>query len=268
MNACTKESPAVDQLDELIARLERLPSEAGVYHKVLGELRDPNGTLEQVGLLVGSDPAITVEVIKTVNSAAFGYSRSIVDPIDAVMLLGGDQVLAIVLMVEVFGIQEGVQCLGFSFSRLLSHCRTVAWNARGLMRQVSKDRKLIGAAFTGGLLHDVGKLLLAANFPNEYEKCSDEAREVDVFGAGHAAIGARFLHRWQMPESVVGAVHDHNRMDLSGGDEMSLSDTIFVANAQAHYKQQTLPSGSSLSEQIALLRERFGNDRMSNWGFK
>lgn len=268
MNTCLKEPLAFDQLDELVEKLDRLPSEAGVYHKVLGELRDPNGTLEQVGLLVGSDPAITVEVIKTVNSAAFGYSRTIADPIDAVMLLGGDQVLAIVLMVEVFGIQEGVQCLGFSFPRLLSHCRTVAWNARGLMRQQCTDRKLIGAAFTGGLLHDVGKLLLAANFPDEYGRCSDQAKEIDMFGAGHAAIGSRFLFRWQMPDAVVEGVLNHSRFDVSEGEQLSLSDTIYVANAQAHYKHQSSPSAQSLPEQLVLLEERFGKDKLSDWGFK
>ncbi len=270
VSACIEDSVPMtgDQLDELIAKLRRLPSESGVYHKILGELRDPNGTLEQVGLLVGSDPAITVEVIKTVNSAAFGYSRTICDPIDAVMLLGGDQVLAIVLMVEVFGIQEGVKCLGFSFSRLLSHCRTVAWNSRGLMRQQSKDRRLIGAAFTGGLLHDVGKLLLAANFPDDYGKCTDEGKEEHVFGASHAAIGARFLHRWQMPPAVVDTVGNHSRLSQSDDPELSLSDIVYVANAQAHYKQKTAPSGLSLSEQVLQLQERFGKECLATWGFK
>lgn len=258
----------LENLDDLVTQLKRLPSERGVYHKVLKELKDPNGTLEQVGLLVGSDPAIAIEVIKTVNSAAFGYSRTICDPIDAVMLLGGDQVLAIVLMVEVFGIQEGIHCPGFSFPRLLSHSRTVAWNARGLMRQQSTDRKLIGAAFTGGLLHDVGKLLLAANFPEEFGKCTDEMRELKVFGAGHAAVGARFLHRWEMPELVVGAVDQHNRLAQTDDTDLSLADAIFVANAQAHYKHQSSPSGLSLSEQLAELKDRFGNDAMSEWGFK
>lgn len=270
MNTCL-DSPdplALEHLDDLVAQLKRLPSEKGVYHKVLKELKNPNGTLEQVGLLIGSDPAISIEVIKTVNSAAFGYSRTICDPIDAVMLLGGDQVLAIVLMVEVFGIQEGVHCPGFSFARLLSHSRTVAWNARGLMRQQCTNRKLIGAAFTGGLLHDVGKLLLAANFPEAFGECPNEMMEEREFGAGHSAIGARFLHRWQMPEIVVEAVDQHNRLAQSEDTEMSLADSIFVANAQAHYKHQTSPSGQSLSEQLVEMKERFGKDAMSSWGFK
>lgn len=255
-------------LDPLVKQLKRLPSDGGVYHKILEELRDPNGTLETVGILVASDPAIAVEVIRTVNSAAFGYSRTICDPIDAALLLGGDQILAITLMVEVFGIQEGVHCPGFSFPRLMSHCRTVAWNARGLVRQERAKRQLVGAAFTGGLLHDVGKLLLAANFPNDYGECRNQADEERLFGANHAAIGARFLERWEIPGSVVEGVAQHGALSSGRGDDVSLSDSLFIANAQAHFKQQTAPSGDSLSEQLSLLEDRFGGDRMAAWGFR
>ena len=268
--ACLERNGALadNPLEILVKQLKRLPSDGGVYHKILEELRDPNGTLETVGVLVASDPAIAVEVIRTVNSAAFGYSRTICDPLDATLLLGGDQILAITLMVEVFGIQDGVHCPGFSFPRLMSHSRTVGWNARGLMRQERAKRQLVGAAFTGGLLHDVGKLLLAANFPNEYGGCGNQTEEERVFGANHAAIGARFLERWEVPGPIVEGVAQHGILSAGTGDDISLSDSLFIANAQAHFQQQTAPSGDSLSDQISLLEERFGGDRMAEWGFR
>ncbi len=98
--APSKQSP----IDNILSKLKIVPGGSDTYNRILRELRDPAGTLEQVGHFVGSDPAITTEVLKHANSAALGFTRIVNDPKDAVMLLGGEQILAIVMMVDVFSL--------------------------------------------------------------------------------------------------------------------------------------------------------------------
>jgi putative nucleotidyltransferase with HDIG domain len=181
------------KLEERMAGLVHLPGGSETYNRILHELRSPTGTLDQVGHFVASDPAITTELLKNANSASFGFRRIVTDAKDAVMLIGGEQVLAIVMMVDVFSLCDKTACQGFSVPEFFRHSRMVAWNAQVLMRTVTNDREVLGAAFTAGLLHDIGKLLLAVNFPIEYRNCHDKKKEVARLGVDHTELGAHFL---------------------------------------------------------------------------
>ena len=250
------------QVEKLLLGLRHLPGGSDTYNRILFELRDPAGTLEQVGHFVASDPAITTEVLKNANSAALGFSRIVTDPKDAAMLLGGEQVLAIVMMVDVFTLCEHTVCKGFSVADYFRHSRMVAWNAQALMRTVTNDREVLGAAFTSGLLHDIGKLLFAVNYPNEYRNCHDNKKETHRLGATHTELGAHFLASRELPTSVVNAVRKHDQLDAVGSGDLSLSDCLFIANLQEHHRSQTTPSAGKLSKQIALVGKRFGIRRL------
>ena len=254
------------KLEQRMAGLLHLPGGSETYNRILHELRSPTGTLDQVGHFVASDPAITTELLKNANSASFGFRRIVTDAKDAVMLIGGEQVLAIVMMVDVFSLCDKTACQGFSVPEFFRHSRMVAWNAQALMRNFTNDRELLGAAFTAGLLHDIGKLLLAVNYPIEYRNCHDKGKEVARLGVDHTELGAHFLKTRKLPEAVVMAVESHDNLAATGEGQLTLADSIFIANLQEHARSGTKPSAGRLSKQVSILGKRFGIKSLVDFG--
>lgn len=254
------------KLEERMAGLVHLPGGSDTYNRILYELRSPTWTMDQVGHFVASDPAITTELLKNANSASFGFRRVVSDPKDAVMLLGGEQVLAIVMMVDVLSLANNTGCQGFSVPEFFRHSRMVAWNAQSLMRAFTNDREVLGSAFTAGLLHDIGKLLLAVNYPMEYRNCHDKKKELSRIGVDHTELGAHFLKTRELPESVVEAIKSHDQLEPTGEGKPTLADAIFIANLQEHSRSGTKPSAGRLSKQVAILGKRFGIKQLVEFG--
>jgi HD-like signal output (HDOD) protein len=101
----------------------------------------------------------------------------------------------------------------------------------------------MNAMFMAGLLHDVGKLVLAANLPQQYEEAlqrmqteglADWQAEQAVFGTSHAEVGAYLLGLWGLPEPIVEALAFHHSPSACTDRSLSPLTTVHVANGLAH----------------------------------
>ena len=145
----------------LVPKIKTLPSWRDVYRKVVKEINSPNGSLATVAELVEDDPILTARILKTANSAAFGFRRRISDPEQAVMLLGGERLKSILIFTVVLSVSEYSQCPGFNPDRFWSRSVQAAELARKIMKGNSKAQTQVDSAFTAGLVHDIGRLLMA-----------------------------------------------------------------------------------------------------------
>jgi HD-like signal output (HDOD) protein len=232
-----------EKVKSLVAQMDSLPTLPAVYREVLAELRSPDTTLARVGEIFGRDVGLTAQVLKLVNSAFFGLRRSVSGPVDAVTFLGLDTIKALVLAMHTFSQFANSELAGLSFGALQRHSLLVAGFARALARQEFTGAKAADEAFVAGLLHDAGKLLLAANFKSHYLRVATvagegglapHAVELGVFGCTHAEVGGYLLGLWGLPANVVDAITWHHRPEDSGATQLNTAMLLHVADYLAH----------------------------------
>jgi putative nucleotidyltransferase with HDIG domain len=231
---------------KLVARMKRLPSLPTLYNQVTAELASPTGSLEFVGKLISKDPGITAKILQTVNSPLFGLGRQITDPAEGVMFLGAERTKGMLLAADVFLRFDKDACPGFSHDRLWQHSIAVASFATAIALVETKDKKLSELAYTTALLHDVGKLLLAANIPEDYAKVLEQAQrravpvervELEALGATHAELGAAVLGNWGLPFPMLEAIGWHHCPLRTGDQAFTVLTAVHVANALEHERQ-------------------------------
>jgi putative nucleotidyltransferase with HDIG domain len=140
---------------------------------------------------------------------------------------------------------SGTQCLkpfrtiGLDVNRLWRHLVTTAFAAQFIAADAGLGDGLL---FTAGLLHDVGKFLLAQAFGNPYTDLLSDAQAIgstlagqerQVFGFDHAQVGGRLLERWNFSRQLVASVQFHHN-PAAGGEHRSLAAAVSLADALAH----------------------------------
>ena len=206
-------------VQSLIAKMRRVPSPPGIYFQVLAEMQSPGASIERVADLIAQDPAITAKVLQLANSAVFGLQLEVIQPVEAVIYIGLETTRSLVLMAHTFSAFDQLQLSGFSIDALWNHCLRTARFAREIARMEEADLDVAEQAFAAGLLHDLGKLLLAANLPEAFRQAIALAREQkrpvweaesQVLGVCHAELGACLLGIWGLPAPIVEAVALHH----------------------------------------------------------
>jgi putative nucleotidyltransferase with HDIG domain len=209
-----------DNLRRLIAEMDRLPSVPSVYADLIQILQDPEADLQHVGDVLATDMAMTAKVLKLVNSAFFGLRRELSSPAEAALYLGLDTLRALVLSLHAFSRFEVISMTGFSLDALWAHSMETAATAKQIVEWEHAPPKLADEAFVAGMLHDIGKLILAANFPEQFqcalrastlEHLDSPSSEQKIFGASHAEVGGYLLGLWGLPVPIVEAVAFHHR---------------------------------------------------------
>jgi HD-like signal output (HDOD) protein/ActR/RegA family two-component response regulator len=206
-------------LKRLIARIHTLPSLPSTYMRLMDALRSAEPSAAQIGAIIAGDIAMTAKVLQLINSSFFGLRRQIADPREAVLYLGTDTVRALALTVAAFAQFDTRAGSRFSLETLSSHAMAVAVLAQKIGKSLKLEKPVVDEVFSAGLLHDVGRLVLASNCPQDYEAALDEAAqagipirhaEQQIFGTTHAEVGAYLLWLWGLPVPVVEAVALHH----------------------------------------------------------
>ncbi len=198
---------------DVLGSLDRLPAQP-VLHRQIQEAIDRDERSDAIARLIETDLAIATVVVKTANSAFYGFRNPCEDVRDAVVRLGTQTVSGIVLNAQIAG-----------WASPSTQATVAALNSRSALI-ADIVRKLIGGevgqASLAGLLHNVGTLMLITQFPAEYEALymildapidhieSNEDAERRVFGASHAEVGAQMLEMWNADPVVVEVARSHH----------------------------------------------------------
>jgi len=238
-------------LQQLVARMDHLPSIPSLYSEIVEKMNDPEAMLEDVGVIIAKDPGMTAKILKLVNSAFFGLRREVSNPADAVGFLGLDTIKSLVLSLNAFSQYESVKTEGFSLPALWNHSLSTAAAAKRIAQLEKADVKTVDQAFVSGLLHDTGKTVLAFNFPDQYGKTIQVAQaqgtdplvaEQDAFGANHADVGGYLLGLWGLPVPVVDAISLHHHPQQSVDAGFTPLTAVHAANALVKTSVGTLPA--------------------------
>ena len=230
------------RLKQAIARMHTLPSLPAVYHELMRELQWSDASLKGVGRIVARDMAMTAKVLQLVNSAFFGLRQHIADPVQAVIYLGLETLKALALSTQVFSQFDRAKLGHLPLKALQEHCLMVGALAKRIAETERADRQVVDYALAAGLLHDVGKLVLAVNHPQLYDEAMLLAAEQNihphemekqVFGTSHAEVGAYLLGIWGLPNPIVEALAFHLHPADHLAREFTPLTAVHVANVLA-----------------------------------
>ncbi|GAB4362389.1 MAG: response regulator [Deltaproteobacteria bacterium] len=229
-----------ERLRSLLAQMKSIPSLPEIYHEIMQEIQSPEASLRRIGGIIARDIGMSAKILQLANSAFFGAMHRIADPVQAASFLGLEVLKALVISVQIFSRFEGWKGEAFSLEALWEHSFVVGADARAIAREAGAERKEADVAFMGGVLHDVGKLILAVNLPGEYREvvvssCGEGIAlcrgERERFGATHAEVGAYLLGIWGIPRDVVEAVAFHHEPGRPGIERFAPMVAVHVANA-------------------------------------
>jgi putative nucleotidyltransferase with HDIG domain len=234
---------ANERLQRLVSGMKTLPSLPTLYHEVLEVMDAPDGSLDKVGKIIARDMGMTAKILQLVNSAFFGLRQHVSSPTQAVKRLGLDMVRCLILSVGIFSHFDQAQLRALSLEALWQHSLATGVCARSLAEMENCDRKMVETAAMAGLLHDVGKLIFAANLPEQYgealalvqaQKMTMYDAEWATLEATHAEAGAYLLGLWGLPDAIIEALALHHCPQVSPERSFGLLTVVHVANALAH----------------------------------
>ena len=233
-----------------IDRIRELPTLPAIVLKVNQMLQDLETTADQLRQVIETDQAMTAKILKLVNSSFYGFKSTISSIKTAVVILGFNTIQHAVVSLSVmksFALLKNLKRL--NIQDFWRHSLAVAIISKYLADH--SDKTLSSDCFTAGLLHDIGKLILAEYFPEHFEKIwlttvesaisFVEAEKMENI-ENHAEIGAYLAEKWLLPQPLVDAIRHHHSVFSS---DHRASAIIGVADSLVNTCSRTPKAGFS-----------------------
>lgn len=193
-------------LQNLIDNAQKLPNIPKVVQELIESFGDDNVSNDTIATKISSDQVLTIKLLRAANSAHYGGNRKVGSVNDAVFLLGFNAVRTLVLASGLTGAFKAPE--GFDLKRFWHDSFAVAATCKWIAKFSRDD---VETAFTCGMIHNIGELLIHILLPNEcaeMQKVVDKgARNVDIeknhLGFDFSEAGAELAHRWKFPDAIV-----------------------------------------------------------------
>jgi len=207
--------------DEILKKLDSIkdiPTLPTIVFELNELLQDPNTPITNISDIIEKDQAMSLKVLKLVNSAFYGIHKDVNDIGNAIVLLGFNTVRNAIVSLGVIKLFSGMKSLeGFDISDFWKHSLAVAVVSKSLGEKTkiaSPD-----SCFVGGLLHDIGKVILAQYFQDLFEKVWNTAKRENIsfyeaekkeISIDHGRIGAHLATNWELPENFIDVIRWHH----------------------------------------------------------
>ncbi len=197
-------------LKNKFARLANLPSMPVLLMEALQQI---NGKQDLTALVdkISHDPSMAVRILRIVNSPFYGMSREIGSLREAVVLLGLNRIRDMLISICFFNMLP-VQHKDFNYRQFWHHSMAVA-ECTGQLAGLSGNSP--DMAFTAGLLHDIGRLVIVVLFPDEFSRIFNESAssliesERRILGFDNVEIGGKAAQHWNLPVAIQEAIERH-----------------------------------------------------------
>jgi putative nucleotidyltransferase with HDIG domain len=224
--------------EQLVQGIHDLPSLPAVVMDLLGSLEQEDIDISVLAKKVAHDPALTAKTLRLANAPAFGLQARVATIQQAVTFLGFQATRNLITAAAITGCFPAGRCPGFDDKAFWRHASASAICARALARRMRFNQDI---AFTAGLLHDVGQLVLASSQPAAYgavlawrkqQGCSLLQAERAVLGIDHVDAGVALASHWQFSDTLRQAIVRHHDQDTPGAG--LLAAIVHVADAIVH----------------------------------
>lgn len=225
-------------LDDIVRKLEDLPSLPAVVMELLTSIDQEDVDISVLAKKVSHDQALTAKTLRLANSSLFGLQVKVTTIQQAITFLGFQTTRNLITAAAVTGCFPAGLCPGFDDKAFWRHSIASAACCKVLARRLRFNQDY---AFTAGLLHDIGRLVLVSSFSAqyqqvmEYRKANDVAvleAERAVMGIDHVAAGVALAEHWNFSDTMKTAIACHHDPDAPGAG--LLAAIVHVANAIVH----------------------------------
>lgn len=201
-----------------IEATQDLPTLPTVIGRILDMANSPMTNAADIGRVIEQDQALTAKVLKLVNSAYYGFPGQIRSVQHAIVILGFNKVKTIALAASVFDLSKGRESNLLDLPSFWEHSLGTALAAKVVAHKLGTALQPEDA-FVGGLIHDLGKLILALCMPKEYSSvfewlaanpCTVRKAERELLGFDHAQVGDWIAEKWRLPMELRNAARLHH----------------------------------------------------------
>lgn len=233
-----EEHPFKLHFDRIIDQINDLPALPAIVQDLVKSHGTSEDDINYFTQQISLDQALSAKTLRFANSSFYGLQTKITTIRQAITLIGIDAVRHVITANSLATYFPANGCAGFDFMALWRHAVATAVCARALARQLHLNQDY---AFTAGLLHDIGRLVLATHFRSEYEKviayrnqndCQWLDAEHAIIGIDHAMVGAELAAHWNFSHTIQHAILYHHHPEQH--KDRALSSLINVANAIVH----------------------------------
>ena len=228
-----------EEFSNAIQDLPQFPQNIEKLNKLLDS---DDSKISDIANQISNDVALTGELLKTVNSAAFSLQTPCSNIADAVKMIGTRGVKNMLYSIgslNIFAAQTKKN------EDLWKHSYQVAFYSYNLAKNFCKsDNSVVEDSFVCGLLHDMGKVIFETNCPEYLENvkkiCKDKITSLDLFekiisGVNHGEIGAKIAEKWNFPESIINVIRFHHSPENAPEATKILAAIIYIADLMVHY---------------------------------
>jgi HD-like signal output (HDOD) protein len=225
-----------ERVISVVSRIDALPVGPKIHAQIRAALQSPDYTVEQLAGIVERDPPLCGRLLRLVNSGLFGFSARVTSIRAAITFAGATMLEHLALVSEVSNmLQASPAPKGFSLDAEIDRSLRVGRAAACIVDRVNRDE-----AFVAGLMHDVGRLVMACRLPDLFVRSCEHAHrkgvsiqeaERAVAGSSHAEIGAYLAGLWGLPSTVVEAIGFHHSPGEAAARSFGVLGAVHTATA-------------------------------------
>ncbi len=274
----------LDLLTQTIVReIEELPQFPENIVQLQKLISDPDSEITDIARQISTDPSLTADLLKLVNSAQFMLPKKVDNIVEAVKLVG---MRGLKNLLYSYGTQK---IMGEKYSEmrtLWQHSYRTAFYAYYLAKSFKRKKEILDDVYVGGILHDLGKIIIASFHPDLLDKIKNICKEKGIpmrmledlsIGLNHPEIGAMIAKKWNFPEQLIAAIKYHHEPTECDPQFSGIVYTVYLANAICDYENDKIlfeqidktvlrDFGIQTEEQLQTIQERLSkafNDQRS-----
>jgi HD-like signal output (HDOD) protein len=226
----------VAQLDRVIGKIEGLPTLPTVVARINQLIEDPTASAGDINEVISRDLALSSKILKVVNSAFYGFPRRISSMTHAVVILGFNTVRNIALSAFIF---DAFDTRELAFGHRAFWLHSVGTGVASQVVAVHAGLAGVDDAFVGGLLHDVGKVIMHQHLADDLKQVIDRAARDDIsfveaeryeLGYSHAELGALLMENWKLPVGLVDSLRYHHDPQAAGEQSRQAAAAVHLGD--------------------------------------
>ncbi|MDL1957102.1 MAG: HDOD domain-containing protein [Candidatus Desulfofervidus auxilii] len=216
------------KIEKILDNIKRLPPFPLVALKIMHIAMDEEVSVQEIVEIIQYDPSITANVLRWCNSPYFGLRRKITSMKEALVYLGSKHLLEIVMLSSCAPyLEKSVAGYELAQGELWRHSVACAIMSQILAKKIKEDDAVV---FTGGLLHDIGKIVLSEFVKDTFDKIIQLVKkgydflsaEKEIIGMDHAELGGRIGEKWGFPEEITKIITYHHQPEEINDVHVSL----------------------------------------------
>ncbi len=254
-----------------LTRADELPTLPEVAFQVMQKLQDTESSASDIVQVIERDPAMSAKLLKVANSAYYGMSRQVDSLKMAVVILGIRQCASLVIGMSTFQrfskyFSEDLEFYYELWRHLISTAQTSS--TLGDCFQLDDP----SSVYTGGLLHDIGKIILSIKFPKQYPALLRQCKETSSsladlekqhLNVSHCMAGGWLAEEWKFPPNLVTILSDHHLLNHQSPAPI---DVAVVSLADCFCRQEYLGSSGNYESQDFLTDKAWAPLFIKGWG--